>query len=218
MGVQVRPNDPVQPRPGYARRVAGQLKKPLRILLLEGSEADAELIRHELRRSGLPAVTERVDSEPAFESALRDFEPNVVLSDHALGPFDAQAALTLLQRVRPATPLIIVTASVIGDKTIACLRAGAEDVIIKESLHRLAASITRAVHLRRPLDKLTRRQIEVLQMVAEGYRTRDIAKHFELSIKTIESHRGEIMKRLEIHDVVGLVRYAMRVGLVSLAA
>jgi DNA-binding NarL/FixJ family response regulator len=142
----------------------------------------------------------------------------VVLSDHALGKFDAHAALMLLRKVRPATPLIIVTRSIIGELTVACLRAGAEDVIIKESLHRLAASITQAVHLRRPLDKLTPRQIEVLQMVAEGYRTRDIAKHLELSVKTIESHRGEIMKRLEIHDVVGLVRYAMRVGLVSLAA
>jgi DNA-binding NarL/FixJ family response regulator len=52
-------------------------------------------------------------------------------------------------------------------------------------------------------------------MVAEGYRTREIATRLKLSVKTVESHRGEIMKRLEIHDVVGLVRYAMRVGLVS---
>jgi len=65
------------------------------------------------------------------------------------------------------------------------------------------------------LDKLTPRQIEVLRMVAEGHRTREIALRLKLSVKTVESHRGEIMKRLEIHDVVGLVRYAMRVGLVS---
>lgn len=194
------------------------MKKPLRILLLEDSEADAELIRQELRRSGLPAISERVDSEAAFASALRDFAPNVVLSDHSLGQFDAQSALALLRKVRPATPLIIVTGSLIGDKTVACLRAGAEDVIIEENLHRLAASITHAVHLRRPLDKLTPRQIEVLQMVAGGYRTREIAAHLKLSIKTIESHRGQIMKRLEIHDVVGLVHYAMRVGLVAIAA
>jgi DNA-binding NarL/FixJ family response regulator len=194
------------------------LKKPLRILLLEDSEADAELIRRELGRSGLPAVTERVDSEPAFTSALRDFAPNVVISDHSLGQFNAQSALALLRKVRPATPLIIVSGSLNGERTVACLRAGAEDVIIMENLNRLAASITHAVHLRRPLDKLTPRQIEVLQMVAEGYRTREIAAHLQLSVKTIESHRGEIMKRLEIHEVVGLVRYAMRVGLVAIAA
>jgi DNA-binding NarL/FixJ family response regulator len=214
----LRANNPVQSKPTYVRSVSRQLKTPLRILLLKDSEADAELIRYELRRSGLRAITERVDSEPAFTSALRDFAPDVVLSDHSLGQFDAESALMLLRKVRPATPLIIVTGSLIGDKAVACLRAGAEDVIIKENLHRLAASITQAVHLRRPLDKLTPRQIEVLQMVADGYRTREIATHLNLSVKTIESHRGEIMKRLEIHDVVGLVRYAMRVGLVAVAA
>ena len=200
------------------RTVSRQVKKPLRILLLEDSEADAELIRNELRRSGLPAITERVDSELAFASALQAFAPNVVLFDHSPDQFDAQSALDLLRRVRPATPLIIVTGSIIGEKAVACVRAGAEDVIIMENLHRLAAAISHAVHLRRPLDKLTPRQIEVLQMVAEGFRTREIAAQLKLSVKTIESHRGEIMKRLEIHDVVGLVRYAMRVGLVAIAA
>ena len=107
------------------------------------------------------------------------------------------------------------TGSVNSDATVACIRAGAEDLITKANLSRLAASITKAVQLRRPLDKLTPRQIEVLQMVAEGHRTREIAARLKLSVKTVESHRGEIMKRLAIHDVVGLVRYAMRVGLVS---
>jgi DNA-binding NarL/FixJ family response regulator len=208
----------VESRHTYVRSALRQPTKTLRVLLLQDSEADAELIRYELRRSGLPAVTQRVDSEPAFSSALRDFAPDVVLCGHSLVQFDAQTALELLRRVRPATPLIIVTGSLVGDKTIACLRAGAEDVIIKENLHRLAASITHAVHLRRPLDRLTPRQIEVLQMVADGHRTRDIATHLNLSIKTIESHRGEVMKRLGIHDVVGLVRYAVRVGLVAIAA
>ena len=200
------------------RNVPQPVKKPLRILLLEDSEADAELIRLELRRSGLQTVFERVDSEQAFTSALQEFAPNVVLSDHSLAEFDAQAALVLLRKILPATPLIIVTGSIVGEKTVACLRAGVEDVIVKQNLHRLAASITHAVHLRRPLDKLTPRQIEVLRLVADGYRTRDIAKTLKLSVKTVESHRGEIMKRLEIHDVVGLVRYALRVGLVPIVA
>jgi DNA-binding NarL/FixJ family response regulator len=111
--------------------------------------------------------------------------------------------------------LILVTGSENTDATVACIRAGAEDLITKTNLSRLAASITKAVQLRRPLDKLTPRQIGVLRMVAEGHRTREIALRLKLSVKTVESHRGEIMKRLEIHDVVGLVRYAMRVGLVS---
>jgi DNA-binding NarL/FixJ family response regulator len=64
------------------------------------------------------------------------------------------------------------------------------------------------------LRQLTPRQVEVLRLVAEGSRTRDIATRLGLSIKTVESHRGEIMKRLNVHDVVSLTRYAIRVGLI----
>ncbi|MDQ3672943.1 MAG: helix-turn-helix transcriptional regulator, partial [Gemmatimonadota bacterium] len=78
-------------------------------------------------------------------------------------------------------------------------------------------SITDALAIRGPLYKLTDRQIEVLKLVAEGLRTRDIAKRLGLSVKTVESHRGEIMKRLGIHDVVSLVRYAIRVSLIPAA-
>jgi DNA-binding NarL/FixJ family response regulator len=195
--------------------VSFPVTKPVRVLMLEDNEADAELIRHELLRSGLSAVTERVATEHEFALAIKDFLPDVVLSDHSLGSFDAESALALLRSLRPTTPLILVTGSVNSDATVACIRAGAEDLITKTNLGRLAASITKAVQLRRPLDKLTPRQIEVLQMVAEGHRTREIASRLKLSVKTVESHRGEIMKRLAIHDVVGLVRYAMRVGLVS---
>jgi DNA-binding NarL/FixJ family response regulator len=184
--------------------------------LLEDNEHDAELIRHELRRSGMATITDRVDSEAAFAAALREFEPDVVLSDHSLAQFDAQSALAILRKVRPTTPLIIVTGHPNSDATVACLRAGAEDLLIKGNLGRLAGAITAALDLRRPLEGLTPRQIEVLRLVSEGHRTRDIASRLKLSVKTVESHRGEVMKRLEIHDVVNLVRYALRVGLVTL--
>jgi DNA-binding NarL/FixJ family response regulator len=79
----------------------------------------------------------------------------------------------------------------------------------------LPSAIVDALAVRRGLSQLTSRQVEVLKLVAEGHRTRDIATRLGLSIKTIESHRGEIMKRLGVHDVVSLVRYAVRVGLVT---
>lgn len=65
------------------------------------------------------------------------------------------------------------------------------------------------------VDVLTPRQREVLQLVAEGHSTKDIARRLELAVKTIESHRSEIMARLDIHDVAGLVRFAVRHGLTS---
>ena len=197
-----------------ARRTSSRTPDKVRVLILEDNEADAELIRHELRRSGLSSITDRVDSEDAFVAALQEFEPDVVLSDHSLSQFDAQSALALMRKVTPTTPLIIVTGHPNSDETVACLRAGAEDLLTKGNLGRLATAITDALALRRPLEALTSRQVEVLRLVAEGHRTRDIATRLKLSVKTVESHRGEVMKRLEIHDVVNLVRYALRVGLV----
>ena len=190
----------------------------IRILMLEDSAAEAELIRHELDRSGLQSVFERVDSQEAFSAAIRDFAPDIVLSDHSLSQFNSSAAQAILRELRPTAAFIIVTGAITGAQSVAAIRAGAEDLVLKASVSRLAASITEALAVRRPLHRLTDRQVQVLTMVAEGHRTRDIAKQLSLSVKTVESHRGEIMKRLKMHDVVSLVRYAMRVGLVTAAS
>ncbi|MEJ2158916.1 MAG: helix-turn-helix transcriptional regulator [Chromatiales bacterium] len=66
-----------------------------------------------------------------------------------------------------------------------------------------------------PLDQLTPRQREILQLVAEGMSTREIASLLNVSIKTVESHRAQLMERVEIRDVPGLVRLAIREGLIS---
>jgi DNA-binding NarL/FixJ family response regulator len=194
----------------------GRIAGPLRVLLLEDSDADAQLITHELNRSGLTVMTGRVDTADSFTAALRSFAPDVVLSDHSLAQFDSSAALQILRSIRPATPLIVVTGVVTGGQCVAMVRQGAADLVLKAYLSRLAAAIVSALEVRSGLTQLTTRQVEVLTMVAEGHRTRDIAARLGLSIKTVESHRGEIMKRLRLHDVVSLVRYAIRVGLVSL--
>ena len=66
-----------------------------------------------------------------------------------------------------------------------------------------------------PLDELTERQREILQLIAEGRSTKEIASILDVSIKTVETHRARLMERLDIHDVPGLVRFAIRTGLVS---
>ena len=65
------------------------------------------------------------------------------------------------------------------------------------------------------LARLTGRQREILQLIAEGCSTKQIAQRLDLSVKTIETHRAQLMERLEIHDVPGLVRLAIRTGLVQ---
>ena len=67
-----------------------------------------------------------------------------------------------------------------------------------------------------PLEILSARQREILQLIAEGYSTKEIAGQLNLGVKTVETHRTELMERLGIHGVAGLVRYAIRVGLVHL--
>lgn len=191
-----------------------ETKKPLRILLLEDNAADAALISQELQRSGMRILAMQVDSAESFTAALNSFAPDVVLSDHSLAQFDSRAALEVLRDVRPTVPFIIITGALVVGQAGAAIRAGAEDVILKTSTRGLEASIINAISARRPLRALTDRQMQVLKLVAEGHRTREVAKRLGLSIKTAESHRGEIMKRLHIHDVVSLVRYAIRVGLI----
>lgn len=66
-----------------------------------------------------------------------------------------------------------------------------------------------------PLARLTGRQREVLQLIAEGCSTKQIAQRLNLSIKTIETHRAQLVERLDIHDIAGLVRLAIRTGLVQ---
>ena len=66
-----------------------------------------------------------------------------------------------------------------------------------------------------PMDVLTPRQREILQLVAEGHSVKSIALRLNRSIKTVETHRAKIMKQLSIHNIPGLVRFAIRVGLVS---
>jgi DNA-binding NarL/FixJ family response regulator len=190
-------------------------KRPLRILLLEDNAADAALISRELQRSGMRILVAPVDSAESFAADLKSFAPDVVLSDYSLAQFDSRAALEVLRDVRPTVPLIIVTGPLVDGHAGAAIRAGAEDVILKTSTGGLEASISNALAARRPLRALSVRQIQVLKLVTEGHRSREVARRLGLSIKTVESHRSEIMKRLRIHDVVGLVRYAIRVGLTA---
>jgi DNA-binding NarL/FixJ family response regulator len=192
-----------------------KMRSSVRILHLEDNESDAKLIKRSLHNSAMETVIERVDSEEEFSRALLSFEPDVVLCDHFVAHFDSRRALRLVRQISPGTPVIIVTGELSPHKTVEAIRDGAEDVVLKANLERLPNVINEAISIRRKLTKLTARQIEVLRLVAEGNRTSDVARMLKLSTKTVERHRSEIMKRLAIHDVVSLVRYAIRVGLIT---
>lgn len=191
---------------------------PSRVLVLNDNKADADLIEQQLAGAGMIVERRTVSSADAFKISLEEMRPDVVLSDYnGANSFGATDILDVLRYQSPATPLIVVSEAINGVAAVACLRNGAEDIVIKKHIARLPAAVTTAIERRQPLSKLTARQVEVLRLVAEGHRTREIADKLSLSIKTVESHRGELMKRLGMHDVVSLVRYALRSGLVALA-
>ena len=186
--------------------------------MLNEAESDAQLIERELSRSGMKVVTEHVASKDAYVQALHAFGPDVVLADDSHAELAPIAAMEILRLMRPTAPLIVVSADIDGrglETCVNCVRAGADDVVLRRDIGSVADNINAALHVRRPLERLTARQLEVLRLVAEGLTTPQIAARLKLSVKTIETHRSEVMKRLGVHDVVQLVRFAVRLGLVA---
>jgi DNA-binding NarL/FixJ family response regulator len=189
--------------------------RPLRVLLLEDCPEDAALTTLELRRAGLQVVTERVASEDAFTRAVQEFVPDVILADQVLPQFTAVVALGMLRAMRSAAPVIVVAGALEAASVVAAFKAGAEDVMLKGDLSGLGAAVAAAVAVRQPLQGLSPRQREVLRLMADGRTTRAIGQELGISVKTVEAHRSELMRRLGIRHVAGLTRYAMRVGLVA---
>jgi len=190
----------------------------LRILHVEDDTADAERVQGELARTGLSGTFLRVNSKDDFVRAVAEFAPDIVISDHSLGSFDARAVLEHLRAVRPTTPLIVVSGAMSEQLIVDYVRAGVADFVAKSNLARLRPAVEAALAARRKLDRLTPRQVEVLGLLAEGLSTSAIARQLQLSIKTIETHRTALMDRLGIHDLAGLIRFAISVGLVALVA
>jgi DNA-binding NarL/FixJ family response regulator len=194
--------------------MSSQLLPGLRVLLLEDEPRDAELVLHAVRGVAPQSAVQLVDNRTAFIRALDDFVPDVILSDHSVADFNVLDAFRLAQSRAPGSPFILVSGE-FDQLASECLQAGAADFVPKSELTRLAPAIAAALALRAPLRSLSRRQRQVLQLLATGRSSREIALGLHLSIKTVETHRAQLMTRLDIHDLAGLVRYAVRVGIVS---
>jgi DNA-binding NarL/FixJ family response regulator len=202
---------------GLVPEFGGMLTKEragLRFLILEDDPHDAELEAYALRRVDPSCAVQVVDSRGSFSHALESFAPDVILSDSGVAGFQALDALHLLQSNRPSSPLLLVSGTLEQTGT-ACLKAGAADYVPKADLARLGYAIRVALEVRTPLRRLSTRQSAVFQRLASGESTKEIASHLRISVKTIETHRAQVMRRLEIRDLAGLVRYAIRVGVVS---
>ena len=118
---------------------------PLRILLLEDVPMDAELVEYELRRASIDFESRCVSTRAAFEEALREFQPDLVLSDYTLPQFDGMEALAACHARYPTLPFIIVTGSINEETAVRCMRAGATDYLLKSNLARIGPAIEAAL-------------------------------------------------------------------------
>ncbi|MFA6978913.1 MAG: response regulator [Ignavibacteriaceae bacterium] len=117
----------------------------IKILILEDVPEDAEIIERHLRRFGLTFTSKRVETESDFLKALARFSPDIILADYLLPSFNAVYALSDKKSVAPDIPFIVVTGSVSEDIAVECMKAGAEDYILKTNLKRLGPAIESAL-------------------------------------------------------------------------
>ena len=216
-----------------------QATKAIRILLVD----DHLLIRASLRSlltefAGIEVVGEAGDGREAID-LVGTLQPDVVLMDISMAGLNGLEATRLVRKEHPQVQVVVLSMHAGERQVLQALRAGAGGYILKESAPRelelaiesvargklfLSPGISRQVievflgqmgEQADPLDQLTPRQREILQLIAEGHSSKQIAHRLDASVKTIESHRASLMERLDIHDIAGLVRYAIRQGLVS---
>src|SRR5437867_1664766 len=116
----------------------------LRVLIVEDSVADTELMVRALRAAGFAPLHERVETAEAMREALARQPWDVVLSDYTMPHFDAPAALALLQEHAVDVPFIVVSGSVGEDTAVAAMKAGATDYVMKDRMQRLASAVGRA--------------------------------------------------------------------------
>src|SRR6266567_8434161 len=139
----------------------------VRVLMLEDSESDAALIRHELQRLTPPPVVHHVKTETSFVLALREFAPHVILCDHSIPGFGGWEALELAHRLVPDTPFILVTGSLDEETAVAYLKGGARDYILKDRLIRLGPAVLEALGRARQREAL-RRQERLLRQIIDA--------------------------------------------------
>jgi diguanylate cyclase (GGDEF)-like protein/PAS domain S-box-containing protein len=158
----------------------------LRILIVEDAPADAELCQRELRRAGLTFTARCVDTREAFEQALREFTPDLILSDFSMPTsFDGLTALDLARAQSREVPFVFVSGTIGEDRAVEAMKRGATDYVLKDRLNRLVPVIRRALQeaqersARRRAEEEIQRQRAFLRQVIDLDRSRIFAKDRE---------------------------------------
>jgi diguanylate cyclase (GGDEF)-like protein len=181
------------------------------VLLAEDMAADAELEIRELKRAGLRVAHRIADTEESFAAALREFAPDVILSDFSMPGFDGMAALAMARETSPETPFIFVSGTIGEEYAIRALRNGATDYVLKTNLVRLPAAVERALleaKERRELQTLSRIRDIVSSVNSALVRLRERKPLFDELCRIAVSHGGFVAARIVEADRAGKVRLA----------
>ena len=120
-------------------------REPIRVLLVEDMEHEAQLTCHQLRKHGVAHLAQRVETDEDMRAALRDFKPAIILSDFSLPRFDGLRALEIACECAPEVPFIFVSGTIGEERAIEALRRGAVDYVLKSNLARLGEAVRRAL-------------------------------------------------------------------------
>jgi signal transduction histidine kinase len=132
---------------------------PLQVLMLEDSENDALLLLRELRRGGFEVTARRVDNAKDLKAALKGRSWDIILSDYSMGPFDALAALHIVQEQGLDLPFIVISGTIGEDAGVAAIKAGASDYFAKGKYARLIPAIERG--LQEAAERRRRKEAEI---------------------------------------------------------
>jgi DNA-binding NarL/FixJ family response regulator len=207
----------------------------LEIMLADDHVLFRQALRIVLEREGFKVVAEAQDGQEAVSLTQR-VAPDVAILDIAMPLLNGLDAARQIIKVTPRARVILLTMYTDEQYVIGALRAGVHGYVIKSqaandlveairSVHRgltyLSPGVSRTLvdaYLGRTStapDSLTARERQVLQLVAEGRTSKEIAQLMNLGVKSAETYRARIMQKLEIHTTAGLVRYAIRQGLIQ---
>jgi len=220
--------------------------KKIRVLIVDDHELVRAGINALLCTFRMIGLVKEVRSGREAMSTIMSFKPDLVLMDISMAEMNGIEATARIIKKHPKMCIIILSMYSNQEYIVQAFRAGAMGYLSKgAAVSQLETAIKevvegkmyitpdvpsyvrsqcmarleqmkQATNGRPSLEKLTSRQREILQLIAEGKNTKEVAYLLKISIKTVESHRMNLMDRLKIHDIPGLVRYAVKAGLVGL--
>jgi len=211
-------------------------------LIVDDHKIMREGLRSLLEKSGhFECVGEADDGHQAVKMA-RELKPDIVIMDIAMPNLNGIEATRQIKAENPEIEVIVLSMHATRTYVLQVLQAGASAYLLKDSAFEelstallaisrggmyLSPAITKTAALANlkvgfyagegtQAENLTKRELQVLQLIAEGRSTKDIASRLSLSVKTVETHRKQIMDKLEIRSIAGLTKYCIREGLTTL--